>query len=371
MAIEKITKFSDAIQPADIINEVVDVVNNADLEEFVGASESQAGKKGIVPAPEAGSEDRYLNADGTWKEVKQNLTIYTSLEQIGITPGEETFESIHNALSLNSELVYYRSTSLTFNNEMYPEGSNYGYVKVLKLNSGLTKFEYVQYSTTSNDEGSIETNDQLNIGIIYETYFNATYPLRPVNWNRHLSNKPKDRQEIIGALSLNSPTSISREKLSIISSDIDGSDKNIDNYSDIVFKRDDSYRLGLIRSRIQKSQSQEGIDELRNTLDIGVTQSEAQGGGFKPFISGNYSPGDQKLYLSMGEYVKINGDLNISGSLIGTPKATTPGTADNSTRIATTAFTQALLKENIKYSTTDLTAGSSTLKTGAIYLVYE
>lgn len=69
MAIEKITKFSDAIQPADIINEVVDVVNNADLEEFVGASESQAGKKGIVPAPEAGSEDRYLSSDGTWKQV--------------------------------------------------------------------------------------------------------------------------------------------------------------------------------------------------------------------------------------------------------------------------------------------------------------
>lgn len=45
MAIERITKFSDAIQPADIINEVVDVVNNADLEEFVGASESSAGKK--------------------------------------------------------------------------------------------------------------------------------------------------------------------------------------------------------------------------------------------------------------------------------------------------------------------------------------
>ena len=69
MAIERITKFSDAIQPTDIINEVVDVVNNADLEEFVGASESQAGKKGIVPAPEAGSNNRYLSSDGTWKQV--------------------------------------------------------------------------------------------------------------------------------------------------------------------------------------------------------------------------------------------------------------------------------------------------------------
>lgn len=202
MAIEKITKFSDAIQPADIINEVVDVVNNADLEEFVGASESQAGKKGIVPAPEAGSEDRYLNADGTWKEVKQNLTVYTSLEQIGITPGEETFASIHNALPVNSELKYYRAVSQTFA-DIYPEGTNYGYVKVTKLNSSLTKFEYIQYTATPNDEGSVATNDQLNIGIVWETYYNASIPTRPVVWNRHISSRAKDVQEINSPLSLN------------------------------------------------------------------------------------------------------------------------------------------------------------------------
>lgn len=168
MAIERITKFSDAIQPADIINEVVDVVNNADLEEFVGASESQAGKKGIVPAPEAGSEDRYLNADGTWKEVKQNLTIYTSLEQIGITPGEETFESIHDALPINSELVYY-ITPNNFNNPIYPTDS-YGYIYCIKTSdeSSTSFIFFVQ------DANEINT---------YTRYFNKNYPSDERIWS--------------------------------------------------------------------------------------------------------------------------------------------------------------------------------------------
>nr|DAD81399.1 MAG TPA: Baseplate structural protein [Podoviridae sp. ctqve24] len=155
MAIEKIIKFSDAIQPADIINEVVDIVNNADLEEFVGASESQAGKKGIVPAPEAGSEDRYLNADGTWKEVKQNLTIYTSLEQIGITPGEETFASIHNALPINSALEYYADPNNNYNNEFYPVATSYfGVLHAVKLNSTKTSFSFYDHDAISGNEFS-------------------------------------------------------------------------------------------------------------------------------------------------------------------------------------------------------------------------
>ena len=173
MAIEKITKFSDAIQPADIINEVVDVVNNADLEEFVGASESQAGKKGIVPAPEAGSEDRYLNADGTWKEVKQNLTVYTSLEQIGITPGEETFESIYNALPINSELIYY-ITPNNYNNSIYPITS-YGILDCFKT-TDQTSINFIFYYQNSNKVD------------IYTRYYNNTYPNDERVWSLLATN---------------------------------------------------------------------------------------------------------------------------------------------------------------------------------------
>lgn len=163
MAIEKITKFSDAIQPADIINEVVDVVNNADLEEFVGASESQAGKKGIVPAPEAGSEDRYLNADGTWKEVKQNLTIYTSLEQIGITPGEETFASIHSALPINSVLECYVSEVQNFA-DIYP--ASFGNFIATRLTGDVTIFHFTGINQ-----------------IIYVTHYHVTNNTNP-SWTQ-------------------------------------------------------------------------------------------------------------------------------------------------------------------------------------------
>ena len=318
MAIERITKFSDAIQPADIINEVVDVVNNADLEEFVGASESQAGKKGIVPAPEAGSPDRYLNADGTWKEVKQNLTIYTSLEQIGITPGEETFESIHNALPLNSELVYYRGTSLTFNSDMYPEGSNFGYVKITKLNNGLTKFEYIQYLTTSNDEGSIEPDDQLNIGIVWETYFNGTYPLRPVIWNRHITSAAKDVQKIIGSLSIDSPTTNSVEKIRLITPDLNGSDETINKYSDIVFRKDDSFRLGGIRVKMNKVDPGDGSDELRSSVAIFVNRSEEEGNGAYEAINCSWSNYLQKVQTTINGDIKLTGNLTSTRTITGT-----------------------------------------------------
>ena len=202
MAIEKIIKFSDAIQPADIINEVVDVVNNADLEEFVGASESQAGKKGIVPAPEAGSEDRYLNADGTWKEVKQNLTVYTSLEQIGITPGEETFESIHNALPINAMLIYYHNENNADDNQndaMYP--CSVGYIKITKLTNQITQFECIQYEAYNNSNGNVD--EKISVGNIWETYYNAQYPQRVVTWNKHIASSNTTTQEIKSRLDFN------------------------------------------------------------------------------------------------------------------------------------------------------------------------
>lgn len=207
MAIEKITKFSDTIQPADIINEVVDVVNNADLEEFVGASESEAGKKGIVPAPEAGSEDRYLNADGTWKEVKQNLTIYTSLEQIGITPGEETFEAIYNALKINEEVTYWYwyNSEQGFNNEFYPH--THGLFSAIKPAETMTCFCFIKYINGNNK----------NIGIPYYAFYDTTNKDdNTCFWNHILNSDELGKQQINSKLSI-SPTS-NWEQLSFYSS---------------------------------------------------------------------------------------------------------------------------------------------------------
>lgn len=55
------------------------------------------------------------------------------------------------------------------------------------------------------------------------------------------------------------------------------------------------------------------------------------------------------------------------GTLTGATYAPTPSTTDSSTRLATTSF----VRSQITYGTGDLTAGSSSLTTGTIYLVYE
>ena len=42
----------------------------SDISDFVGATSSTAGEHGLVPAPQAGDEDKYLKGDGTWTEIE-------------------------------------------------------------------------------------------------------------------------------------------------------------------------------------------------------------------------------------------------------------------------------------------------------------
>ena len=60
-----------------------------------------------------------------------------------------------------------------------------------------------------------------------------------------------------------------------------------------------------------------------------------------------------------------------SPALTGTPTAPTASAGTNTTQLATTAFVGTALNNKITYGDTDLTAGSSALATGTIYLVYE
>ena len=39
------------------------------LDDFTGATTSANGKDGVVPAPLAGEEKKYLRADGTWSDL--------------------------------------------------------------------------------------------------------------------------------------------------------------------------------------------------------------------------------------------------------------------------------------------------------------
>lgn len=124
-----------------------------------------------------------------------NLTTYTSLEQIGITPGEETLESIHNALSLNSEIVYYRTVSAVYNHDIYPAESNYGYFKATKLWNNVTKFEYLQYTTATNIGDDVSEHPNINLGVLWSTYLDTTTDAKPV-WNMHINAQRVESQTI-------------------------------------------------------------------------------------------------------------------------------------------------------------------------------
>jgi hypothetical protein len=103
-----------------------------------------------------------------------STTFYSSLEEIGITPGQEMFESIHNALPLNSVLEYAKPTLGTYNDSIYP--GNYGYFKATKHSNGLTEFTYIKYDYLNS------TN---NVDTVYSTYYNTTYPNGICKWNKH------------------------------------------------------------------------------------------------------------------------------------------------------------------------------------------
>lgn len=98
MSVEKIKKFSEIISPASKINEVIDNLNttntnlneldleveNLDFSEFSGATSSVAGQKGMVPAPSAGSDNRFLSSDATWKEIDVPTRLSELLNDLGL-----------------------------------------------------------------------------------------------------------------------------------------------------------------------------------------------------------------------------------------------------------------------------------------------
>ena len=92
-----------------------------------------------------------------------NLTTYTSLEQLGITPGEETFASIHNALPVNSILECYTSEAQNFAN-IYP--ASYGNFIATRLTGDITIFHFT------------DTNQ-----IMYVTHYHVTDNTNP-SWTQ-------------------------------------------------------------------------------------------------------------------------------------------------------------------------------------------
>lgn len=83
-----------------------------------------------------------------------SITFYSSLEEIGITPGQETFDSIHSALPINSVLEYYVYVNGNFNDEFYPVTDYYGVLQAVKLNGTKTIFSFYAHTVISGNEFS-------------------------------------------------------------------------------------------------------------------------------------------------------------------------------------------------------------------------
>lgn len=132
-----------------------------------------------------------------------NLTTYTSLEQIGITPGEETFASIHNALPVNSLLEYVIAVAGVYNNDMYP--ATYGLVRISKITASLTFFEYLQYTAEIRSGSGADTNTSNNICMIWTTTYNSNYPNRVMTWNKMISSETQATQSIMSRLDFELP----------------------------------------------------------------------------------------------------------------------------------------------------------------------
>lgn len=107
-----------------------------------------------------GTQDITINCDAG---SGSNLTTYTSLEQIGITPGEETFTSIHSALPINSVLEYYASEAQNFA-DIYP--ASYGNFIATRLTGDITIFHFTGTNQT-----------------MYVTHYHVTHNTNP-SWTQ-------------------------------------------------------------------------------------------------------------------------------------------------------------------------------------------
>ena len=62
-----------------------DAVENVQVDDMTGASASTDGAHGLVPAPLAGDEDKYLKGDGTWAAVQAGAGALSGLSDVELT----------------------------------------------------------------------------------------------------------------------------------------------------------------------------------------------------------------------------------------------------------------------------------------------
>ena len=119
-----------------------------------------------------------------------NLTTYTSLEQLGITPGQETFASIHSALPINSVLECYVSEAQNFA-DIYP--ASYGNFIATRLTEDITIFHFTgtnqiiyvtHYHVTNNTNPSwTQIAKQSDLTNLSNSVVKSVNGIKPINGN--------------------------------------------------------------------------------------------------------------------------------------------------------------------------------------------
>lgn len=191
-AIDTHNKDSNAHEPA------FDAHNAADdaHKDFTGATAEAAGKRGMVPAPAAGDQNKALFGNGTYKQVVQkvngvapdsggNVTvpIYTNSKQIGLNDRTFTWEQLYDALPNNSMLVCSvnpTSASPLYNpnldlpnagtlNVVKGSGSGYG-MQIILIPSSVSNSLNINWATFANETFSgwkqMATTDMIPVGTI-------------------------------------------------------------------------------------------------------------------------------------------------------------------------------------------------------------
>lgn len=269
--------------------------NNTDI--FIGATSTVAGTKGLVPAPSAGSQNKYLKGDGTWTLPVVDVQVNTSsvVDENGIAH-----------VNPGPGLEY-----------IYASSANYFQVKT---GDGLTKNANNEVVINAGDGVAIDTNDKVSVSVD-----NSSIEI-------NTSKKIAVKDEGITNTKIASNAALSNGQLATATANTKGAIKI---GAGLMTDPEDNTKLQVHFGDGLNLNSSNGIyvdategletdeDGMLIISDSGVTTSKiANSNVTTAKIADNAITSDKLAsqtvitFINGGELADANGDISLSGSLI-------------------------------------------------------
>lgn len=358
----------------------VQILGNLNADNFSGTDGTTAGKAGLVPAPATSDNNKYLKSDGTWATVSSGSSDYSSLTNkptINSTTlsGNKTSNDLNLQTKiytdLTEDLYFVDGTAPTLATGMYYNAGHSVYINGTKQNPLTNNPFYFTVDEEEVEEDQWETYYTLNC-IIGTTLYSAAcstdnnliwtvkidYMLRRANIDTSMPATSRDTQvpsTKLLATQLATKGTYSKPSGGIPKTDLASAVQT---------------SLGLADSALQSHLTAgTGISISSNAISVnyGTTSTTACAGDDSRLsnartptshaVNANtYGLGTTGVY---GHCKTING-LTQSSHADGLALSAYQGYVLNNGKQA-----------KITYSTTDLTAGTSDLATGELYVVYE